>query len=39
MLAIGLRRYGIGFPDLIRNDLRNAPQFLFNIVAHSRTRL
>lgn len=37
VLALGLYRYGYGFWDLIRNDIRNDPQFSFNVTAKSRS--
>jgi len=37
LMALGLHRYGYGFWELIRNDIRNDPSLLFNWVARSRT--
>lgn len=36
-MALGMYRYGYGFWELIRNDIRNDPQLNFNWVARSRT--
>jgi SWI/SNF-related matrix-associated actin-dependent regulator of chromatin subfamily A member 5 len=35
--AIGLYRYGYGFWELIRNDIRNEPTLIFDWTARSRT--
>lgn len=37
LMALGMYRYGYGFWELIRNDIRNDPQLSFNWVARSRT--
>lgn len=34
---MGMHRYGYGFWDLIKNDIRNEPSLVFNWVARSRT--
>ena len=35
--AMGLSRYGYGFWELIKNDIRNEPSLMFDWVARSRT--
>jgi hypothetical protein len=35
--ALGLFRYGYGYWDLIRNDIRNCRELAFNWIARSRT--
>ena len=37
LMTLGMYRYGYGFWELIRNDIRNDPQLSFNWVARSRT--
>jgi hypothetical protein len=37
ILTLGLYRYGYGFWELIRNDLRNDSRLSFNLLAKSRT--
>jgi len=37
IMALGLYRYGYGFWELIRNDIRNDPELAFNWLARSRT--
>ena len=39
ILTLGLHRYGYGFWELIRNDLRNDSRLNFNLLAKSRTAL
>jgi hypothetical protein len=34
---MGLSRYGYGFWELIKNDIRNEPSLMFDWVARSRT--
>lgn len=35
--ALGLFRYGYGYWDLIRNDIRNCRELAFNWIARSRS--
>ena len=35
--AMGMHRYGYGFWDLIKNDIRNEPSLVFDWIARSRT--
>jgi macrodomain Ter protein organizer (MatP/YcbG family) len=37
ILALGLYRYGYGFWELMRNDIRNDPRLSFNWIAKSRS--
>ena len=37
LMALGLHRYGYGYWELIRNDLRSDPSLCFNWLARSRT--
>ena len=37
LMALGMHRYGYGYWELIRNDIRNDPQLSFNWLARSRT--
>jgi hypothetical protein len=37
LMALGMHRYGYGFWEMIRNDIRNDPQLSFNWLARSRT--
>jgi SLIDE len=37
LMALGMHRYGYGFWELIRNDIRNDPSLCFNWLARSRT--
>ena len=37
IMMLGLYRYGYGFWDLIRNDIRNDPRLNLNWIAKSRT--
>jgi hypothetical protein len=37
ILALGLYRYGYGFWELMRNDIRNDPHLSFNWIAKSRS--
>ncbi len=37
IMALALRRYGYGFWELIRNDVRNDPRLSLNWLARSRT--
>lgn len=39
ILALGLRRYGYGFWEMMRNDIRNDPRMSFNWLARSRSLL
>ncbi len=36
---MGIHRYGYGFWDLIKNDIRNEPSLVFDWIARSRTVL
>ena len=35
--GMGMYRYGYGFWELIRNDIRNEPSLMFDWTARSRT--
>lgn len=37
IMMLGLYRYGYGFWDLIRNDIRNDPRLNLNWIAKSRS--